>query len=82
MLNDAALSEVIKQFSDSILPGRGEGFWGTCLSELEWGSSEGSWLIAHEVWMPLVLGLWGMLCSDLRGSEEPLRQTAIGLKQA
>ena len=49
MLNDAALSEVIKQFSDSILPGRGEGFWGTCLSELEWGSSEGSWLIAHEV---------------------------------
>lgn len=51
VLNDAALSGMIKQFSDrSILPGRRATLrlLRTCLSASQQGSSEGSWLAAQE----------------------------------
>ena len=54
MLNDAALSEVIKQFSDASSLGEQEA--SEDRSESGWGPSEGSWLMAHGGKCPLSLG--------------------------
>ena len=54
MLNDAALSEVIKQFSDASSLGEQEA--SEDRSEAGWCPSEGSWLMAHGGKCPLSLG--------------------------
>jgi len=53
-LNDAALTEVIKQFSDASSLREQEASEDP--SESGWGPSEGSWLMAHGGKCPLSLG--------------------------
>lgn len=72
MLNDAALSEVIKQFSDTSSLGEQEA--SEDQSESGWGPSEGSGLMAHGGKCPLSLGAQqvGRLFSVWRGGGDDL----------